>query len=521
MAVMADEVPYPFSTSNEMVEHLIESMLYKFRNSKKNPELAAKIEAAYKKTFGAEMLPEGSSVIEPICQHGLPGVGKSTAGKIAAKEVEKMLGMNLVINPVPPYMPKPNDFVLATLEMSGEVSNILMGGIPLASELKDPTTGMPVSYMGKLPMYQLAILPMADAGMLVLDDFVNAAPVVQGTCMSIALEGRFQMIDLKDTYITLTANLGALDNSDISPLSDPMVGRMMHYYVEDNLDDFAKRVAKTHTDKLADVGVLSFLKKNEDLFMMRTDSEHRDPVNGVRGSYPSPRTWMKTINSLRILLNRQSGLSRSLDENGEQAPIESLSDFKKINNVVQSGVGKYTATRFSSYLYYMMTGASPFSEKLIKTGDFDSKIFDREYGTGSSRGVSSEQQDFAYQLAFCLANEAAGAIKEDPTSGNLKTVVERYTKGIMELDDPVINLSLSHFGNRLIGLLPEWSVKNSLGEPSYLNMEKAREVFAVIFKGSSSRGIDKALAKSMTHALMGAENKEGYTSVLDNSSPTP
>lgn len=491
MGVMDEKVPYPFMSAKDMKELMINDLLYKFR-TKDNPELSFKIEQAYKKLFNSTMLPVGSFHVESVCLHGLPGVGKTSAVRAAAKEVAKMLGMNLVENPVPPYRPQPDDLVISTLEMSGEISNIIMGGIPVADQLGEKN---PLKYMNKLPMYQLAIMGEAAAGILLLDDFVNATPIVQNSALSIALEGRFQMLDLGNTYVAMTANLGALDNSDVMPLSDPMTARIGHYYVEDTLPDFANRAMDRYADAIADAGVVSFLQSNQQMFMLPTDHETRASVNGLRTPFPCPRSWDKLINNLRMYSHR-------VLNSGEEPELG------KLTKMAEAYVGRHAAKAFSAYRYAMMTGAEPMAKRLIETGELDEAKFEKLYG----QGLGAHEQDFGYQLAFSLAAHVTTAIANKPEDNeHTEMIMDRYCKALLKLDNATMCLSVSEFGARLARMVPSWSILNQQGNPDHLNLEKTKQLSAAIFRNGK---FDADTAKDITNAMVAADRKEGYQSTV-------
>lgn len=426
MAVMDQEVPYPFMKSKDAMEHAVEQMLYRFRE-KGNAKLQAKIEEHYLARYGATMLPLGSVSPETMAFHGAPGQGKSSSLKGAASIVAKSLGMNLVINPVPPYTPQENDIVFVSLEMSGEISNIIVGGIPIDDVIEDKN-GKKVRYMNKLPMYHLSILGGADASVLILDDFVNAHGSVQNTALSIALEGRFQMLDLGNCMVALTANLGSLDNSDVTPLASPMIARVSHYYVEDTPDDFIERMQSKYPDELGDAGISSYLDLRRDHFMFKTDSEEMAPQNGMLAPFPCSRTWEMLINKMRIYYNR--------------ATQGAGPDLNRIDDLARSVVGPAVASNFSAFAYANMTGAEPLCRALFETGKFDMEAFNQSY----KEGLDAESQDFAYQVAYALSNHASARISRGES---IEKVINNFSKALLCMDENVIALAASQFGSRM------------------------------------------------------------------------
>lgn len=516
MSVMGSRVPYPEMTSNDMMDYLIERYLYKFRDQESNPDLAMRCELAYKKRFGTPMLPAGED-IQNVCLHGTPGVGKTSVVRAAAKEVAKLLGMNMVVDPVPPYMPQPNDLLVTTLEMSGEISNIIMGGIPIADQVG---TKDPMKYMNKLPLYQLAIIPKATASILLLDDFVNAAPMVQNSALSIALEGRFQMISLGNAYVALTANLGALDNSDVSPLSDPMTARIGHFYVEDTVPDFVNRINGKYRDAIGDAGICSFLLQSKDLFLLPTDSEHRASVNGLRTPFPCPRTWEKLINELRLYRNRVEGrglANEAMRSAGNHQAMDALakSGFSvgHITKLAEAYVGKHAAARVASYVYAMMTGAEPIAKAAIREGKFDVESFLERY----NNGLDAQSQDFGYQMAFCLAAHASSYVAENG-GANLDEVIERYGKVISKLDSPTRVLSVSDLGSRLKFALPDLATKDSSGNPAYISGEYTKKICQTIYKTGT---YNVSEAEDISHAFVNANKRESYNAKRGTRKPSP
>ncbi|MFL9611072.1 AAA family ATPase [Methylobacillus sp. Pita2] len=508
MSVMGDKVPYPQMSSNDMMDYLIERLLYRFRDSAKNPEMAKRFELAYKQRFKANMMPEGSVYVENVCLHGTPGVGKTSVVRAAAKEIAKMTGMKFVLDPVPPYRPDPNDLLVTTLEMSGEISNIIIGGIPIADQLG---TNSPVKYMNKLPLYQLAIIPEATASVLLLDDFANAAPMVQNSALSIALEGRFQMMSLGNAYVALTANLGALDNSDVSPLSDPMTARIGHFYVEDTVPDFVDRINAKHTDSIGDAGICSFLMQDRSLFLLPTDSEHRSSVNGLRTPFPCPRTWEKLINELRVYRNRINGsglVTAALQAAGSTDALEEVAksgfSLGHIIKLSEAYVGKHAATKVANYVYAMMTGAEPIVKEAIRDGKFNEDLFKNRYNDG----IDSASQDFGYQVAFCLSAHASSFISEEK-GNNLDEVIGRFGKVLANLDAPTRCLAMSDFGSRLKLAMPEWAVKDSTGKPLYIDGDYTSKICKVIYENGR---YTKQEAQDISHAFVNANRRDSYSS---------
>lgn len=484
-ANMQEKVPYPFMKSNDMVPYLIENYLYRFAQSAK-PKRLEQIKLAYEAYFKAPMLDPSTMHVENICLHGMPGVGKTSVVRSAGQQLAKMLDMNFVSNPAPPYFPKENDLVICTLEMSGEVSNVMVGGIPSASNLTD-AAGENVPYMGKLPSYHLSIIGKAEMGILILDDFVNCAPSVQNAALSIALEGRFQALDFGNTYIALTANLGSLDNSTTYALSDPMTSRIGHFYVEDTLPDFENRMIAKFPDSISDAGVLSFLRASPESFMMDPDDDHRSAVNGLRQPFPCPRSWEKLINVMRMVVNR-SQASDTVNQS-------------ELNRVAAAFVGKKTAAALATHAFKMMTGAEPIAQKAIYDGEFDQVKFEQNYGKSESQGINSKSQDFGVQLAFSLASHAANAINKN--EAEYDSVIKNYVTALFKMDASIVQLSISSFSQRLSLIKPEWtdSISKSENTRKTLKTEHCANILNSMIKYASlTEGDIKNISATLVNA---------------------
>lgn len=488
---LREKVPYPFMTSTESVEYLVDQMLYSMRKpGENNAELNLRIETAYNKRFGVKMLAVENSHAEPTCLHGTPGQGKTTATRAASKIVAEMLKMKLVVNPHPPYVPQKNDLVVVTLEMSGEVSNIIMGGIPIADKIHGAGPD-PIQFMNKLPMYQLGILKHAGAAVLILDDFVNAAAMVQNVALSIAQEGRFQGLDLGNTYVTLTANLGALDNTDVNPLSGAMTSRVGHFYIEDTPADFIERAQSAYPDGLADCGVSSFLALRNDLFTLDSESDGRIDAYGIRQPFPCSRSYDKLINTLRITVNRIGG-------DMEKVSIMGL------ERTASAFIGKFTAKALASHLYAIMTGAEPLARDLIKTGELDVFKFESKYG----KGLDAKSQDFGYQMAFSLANHASAAIAEgkDP-----KEVIARMSKALFKLDTPTMVTACAAFSGRIKALLKEKAcTMDNSGRPLLLLENVVFEYTGALgegYRAVTKQSLSKETADEICDAITGADRR--------------
>lgn len=430
------DTPYPLVDTDYVQNILVRDLLIKARG--KSPEMDAKIADAFRTRFGVELIDEMTShSVVPTYLHGPPGHGKTSVFKSAAAEVAEMLGLRLVINPGDDYVVDGKELLFVSLEMSGEVSSMTVGGMP-AKEIYKAHDGSEQAYMTKLTNKRLAMLKHAACGVFLLDDFANASEPVQNTGLSIAEEGRFQGMDLGPrTLAGITGNLGTLDGTHTAKSSSAMNSRAKHYHVEDVVEKFAERALAKYNDDLADGGVLGFLQSRPDMFKKLPPKD--------RGPFATPRAWEKMISEMRMFLYMNRFDSVMEDDDSRAA----LGLTTELQHLVTATVGREVATEMAAYYYSMMTRANVLAREQIEHGrlsEKSEKIMEKKF----SGGLSAGDADFASQFVFALADEAVNKLMkcQDDDEAFDETVVAMFD-GMCRMPNNAFALGTHRFAKRL------------------------------------------------------------------------
>lgn len=417
---------YPIVDTAYVVEKLYQDMLLTFYGN--NPSMDQKIKQAWERKYGVPFREADTEYVNPTILHGSPGHGKTTSYKVAAKMVANDLGLNFVINPDESYVPSENDLLFVSYELSGQVSSADFGGLPSKAKVAG------ADYMSKLPNFRLAILQKTGASVLLLDDLANAAPAIQNIALSVAEERRFQGLNLGNTFVGCTSNLGAQDRTHVSAFSAALESRCRNFQVRDTLPNFVTRVQSTFKDDIGDAGLLGFLKKNEESFSVETPPQ--------RGPFPCPRTWMKLLSDLRrhVAINMP---------NYKTNRVASLASSMDLQIMASSLVGMDAAQKVSSYFHMLYTGAAPLAAELMEKGELSEdskKRLEEKMGSGHS----AEGHEFGHQWAVALADECATRVaKVSDNDEKVHDIYRRYAAGISMIEPTHIMFSISHFMGKM------------------------------------------------------------------------
>lgn len=429
-----EETGFPHASTTEVIDQLVIDMLRKFHTDGKDKSLDARIEKGFQEHTGMPFMKiadaDGTVKIMPTYLRGAPGHGKTTAFKEAAKRVAKLTGMNVVINPGDEYKPNANDIILITMELSGQVSAVDFGGIPTKVS-ETGVDGVEYNYMAKLPNKRLAMLEHVTAAVLLLDDFANASPAIQNVALSILDEGRFQGLNLGNTLVGVTGNLGSLDRTHTSKSSAALDTRCRSFYVEDDLKSWINRIERSFSDKISDGGIVGFLRANQDAFAVK-------PAD--KGPYPCPRSWTNFLQDFRAFVYVNG---RKYADDKKTAVLSST----KLQALASSSIGMEHGQKFAAYYSAMMSGAAPLARELLEEGKL-SKASEERFKDRYANGHSADNQNFGAQFAFALSDYTVSMIKDDP-SKNMKKAIERFAEGIFRVSNPIIGMASAHFANRL------------------------------------------------------------------------
>lgn len=376
------------------------------------------LKKAFKEYTGNDFDVEFAKTVKttPLALMGPPGHGKTTAFKVAAKWFAKSTGLKYVDRvDISDYVNNTSGhkkvldrdtFLFVSQEFSGEVSKAGIG-LPFKSVGTANIGGEDVQleYMRSMMPGRFQLMREACASVLLLDDFVNASPSIQNIALSIANENRFQDMDYANVYIGVTGNLGAIDGTNTSKMSSALVSRLESHVVADNAGEFANRLIARTADKIGDLGVSGYLRRNAQEFWKMPD----------RGAFPCPRTWDAAIDAMRIVVQSKGGsLEASLDE---------------INDMLPSHIGQEGASFLHTYLHQLTIGADPLARKMIHEGVL-SEEDKAKLAKGYGDGFKAESLEYAFQFGSALADYAAQKIVLNPLHKDLEAVYQKITDGV-------------------------------------------------------------------------------------------
>jgi hypothetical protein len=419
-------------------------------------EFNERIKTAYKTHTGVEFDPAffKKNNLKSVALFGPPGHGKTTAYKQAAKKFAKATGLTYIDRlDIADYVDTMdhkgvshkakkefdrNCYLFVSQEFSGEVSKAGMalpfksvGAISIAGE----TEQAPVEYMRNMMQGRFKMMKECMAGCLLLDDFVNASPSVQNIGLSVMDEGRYQDLDYGNVYIGLTGNLGSIDGTNTSRPSSALMNRVEVHLVADQPAEFAARLMARTSDKIGDLGMAGFLKRNIELFWKMPD----------KGSFQSPRAWDNAIDAMRSLVYSNGGsLKHSLDE---------------LRGVLSGFVGAYAAEATCDYLHQLTIGADPLARAMISSGKWDQsdeRMFEERYA--NSGGHSGEALTFAYQFGTALADYAAQEIVLHPKQKEVDAIfkeMEAYRESVQGKNNAGTQAKLDAFEKQMSTLRME------------------------------------------------------------------
>ncbi|TMO76397.1 hypothetical protein [Pseudoalteromonas aurantia] len=433
------ELPLKEATTDIIVERLILDMLQKFHTRGAIKDLDERIENAWLDFRGTTFLARS---VTPTYLRGFPGQGKTTSYRVAAMRVADMLNMPFVMNPDEQFTPTGKELLFVVQELSGQVSAVDFGGIPNVQKFVAPN-GESQEFMTKIPNKRLAALKYAGASVLLLDDFSNASPNIQNVALSILTENRFQGLDLGNTLVGATGNLGASDGTHVSSTSNAIVTRVANFIVVDTIDHWIERTQLEFADDVGDGGISSFLRRYPDLF--HAPKASRDGV-----PYPCPRSWSLFVPKLREILFY-------FKQKKKKEP-DFCFPFDELESEASGFLGLEVSNRLAIYFLSFMQTSDPLAKRLVDSGkwsDKDRALFKQEY----ANGYAASSQQFAYQFMTALADYAAKAFIEDlPDKNNWLKIAQALANGLYgeRIDHALICYGAHYFAIRII-LLAESS----------------------------------------------------------------
>ncbi len=329
-------------------------LLIDFHSNGKEPELDAKVEAAYLELEGAPML-RGSRRLQPMELYSPPGHGKTSSYKDAAGWVAKKLGMKFVENPAEGYEPSKNDLLFITHQSYGETSTINYAGLPDKGSTVG-SDGKAVPTMTRLLNHRFVMLSMAGRGVLLFDDFANSHPSVHAISLSIATERKYQQLDLTGAYMGFASNLGQqIDGTNAEQPSTAHVSRLRRIPCVDSLQDWVKRERAFFPDAVGDAMVADFLLANPSRFWKL------EPVSsdGMARSFPCPRTWSHLVSDARHVIH--------LIEHAPHKRRPAL--LSELNQIAVAHVGAEAGDAYASFVRQHLNDITPLAREVITHGE--------------------------------------------------------------------------------------------------------------------------------------------------------
>lgn len=427
------EIAIKEATTDQIVDRLILDMLQRFYTHGVNVEIDQKIQLAWQTLRGVEFLPR---TVTPTYLRGFPGQGKTTSYRVAAQAVAELIGLQFVMNPSDDFVPTGKELLFVVQELSGQVSAVDFGGIPNVQQFRTQS-GIEQPFMTKVANKRLAALQYAGASVLLLDDFSNASANIQNVALSILTENRFQGLNLGNTLVGVTGNLGTSDGTHVSATSNAIVTRVANFLVSDTVEHWVTRTCQEFSDEVGDGGIAGFLTRYPDLFHMPKRS--RDGV-----PYPCPRSWTLFVPKLREILFSH----RQLKAQNPQTPFP----FDELEFEAAGFLGLEVANKLASYYLSFMQSSDPLAQELVESGEWSEssrESFKKQY----ARGYAAISQQFGYQFMTAVADYVAKAFLADlPEKQHWQKIAKALAEGLYgeRIDHALICYGANYFALRII-----------------------------------------------------------------------
>lgn len=181
-------------------------------------------------------------------------------------------------------------------------------------------------------------------GVLFLDELTSAPPLIQTLAYALLLDHKIPSTSyrLPKGWVVIAAGNKENDQAVVHKLSSALCNRVNHLYVRPDWHAFAEWAAQNGIEP----EVLSFLKTNH--------AEHLYNYVPGQKAYPSPRTWEKTSDAIKVL---------------KLIKAES----HKIREQLISWLGPKTGSSFSAYVEQCKDLPSP-EDVLLKKVKFPEQI---------------------------------------------------------------------------------------------------------------------------------------------------
>ncbi|WP_019025498.1 MULTISPECIES: hypothetical protein [unclassified Thioalkalivibrio] len=421
---------FPEISTERLIEYLWKDLMIRAHTSGADPEWDRHIEDVWKAKQGT---PYFERKVIPTYARGFPGMGKTTAFLVAAKEVADDLGMNLVENPDAHYKVQKNDLVVVLMEMAGEVSNSNFKGPPRKHTLAGTDKE---DFTKTMPSHSIGALKMSRLGVLLLDDFANATPSIQNTALPVLQMGRSVGMDLTSYHDGLnhvlgglTGNLGALDGTHTATTSSALATRVRSFMVRDTLKKWHDRTIAKYNDRIADAGYCDFLQQNPELF-------HRPDTSKAGLPYPNSRTHSDFLEMAReVVFSYEYEMEEAIksQKSGRSMPIPTFEPhLQTLEELGSASLGVESGRKLRAFYSARMTHAAPLAKELAENGELSKdslELLQSKWGNEQS----ADEKDFGYaffgSLSRYMAPKLAEAWKSSKETGDTSTF-DAHTRAI-------------------------------------------------------------------------------------------
>ncbi|MCC1496798.1 hypothetical protein [Alcanivorax sp. 1008] len=466
-----------------------------------NTEWNDRVEAAYEAATGGLEFDPALKVTPRAAFYaqGFPGEGKSTAFKIAARDLSRLLRLNCVVDPSPDYEPDQNrDFVFITENLAGQNSIIDVGGIPDVQERM--LGGKPQRFLIKRVRASFAIASAAAANLILFDDISNASPAIQDTMLSICLENKFQDLQLpRTTLMGYTGNYGAMDGTNAMKVSAALRTRVQLFNVQDTCHEWCDRINKALAgDPLGSAGTVAFLRAHGD------ENFRSPPPKGAKGAiytYPAPRTWSFFLTEARAFLSMYS----QMEKKGDHSLWESMgySDpWDYLEDSAVSSIGPEAGHKYRVFAQMMYTEAAPLARAFVENGSLDDdqmKLLKEKVGAGRN----ADEVGFANQFLDLVIGEVmtdvkARAQQDSATLAKAHKLVAGACYGLAALPMGCTSLALNTYGTKLLSCAPNLA-DNRKGNEDVLNTKTIESILDAVTETCTETG--RSLSKSQSQGI--------------------
>lgn len=444
------DIPHPVVQDDSAVNDIITSLMilnYKlpkkvYQRNKDNEimrdaqgnaiirDIRGDIERAYQEFTGKTFTPDLMMARpRPMCLIGPPGQGKTESFKQAAKTFCNLMDYEYLFLPDEHTPINDNSFVLASLELAGETSNLAVAGIPASVEYKETLDDGRVivrKQMDRVPNASFVQLQRCAAGIYLFDDITSADKAIMNTLLSVIDEGDIQGNRLPmNVFRGATGNLGKQDNTASEQMSSALKTRFKTLFMYLNRSSFMEIMENKYPSTSPAVSMLmSFLESNQSFY-------NTTPKQNSYESFASPR-------SLENLLTQLCEIDACNANNSDNELYR-----KEVYRYSHALCGSDFAQNFATHCYMHRSHAIPIARELIQNGKLSPKyqaIFDQNYGDG----ISNKKSDFAMQISYALVDEfitetIRRATFEKDEDGNMKSYIN-ISKDKNDIEDLVTNL---------------------------------------------------------------------------------